>query len=132
MPVPSGQILMTSEGGETLQSLDLARKAVDIIAEKKGADILLLDITPISLLTDYFIVASGDSERQINAIVDGIKSKVKAELRTNPLHVDGKPDSGWVVMDYGGIIIHIFSPEARSYYRLEELWDDARVVVKIQ
>ncbi len=119
-------------GGETLQSLDLAHKVVDIIAEKKGADILLLDITPVSLLADYFIMTTGDSERQIKAITDEIKLKAKTELRAIPLHVDGEPDSGWVVMDYGGIIIHVLSPEVRAHYRLEELWNDARVVVKMQ
>mgnify|MGYP000079454139 CR=1 FL=1 len=124
--------MIKKTGGETLQSLDLARKAVNIIAEKKGADILLLDITPISLLADYFILASGDSERQIKAITDEIKLKAKTELSALPLHVDGEPNSGWVVMDYGGVIIHIFSPEVRAYYRLEELWHEARVVVKMQ
>ncbi|MDY7041139.1 MAG: ribosome silencing factor [Chloroflexota bacterium] len=110
----------------------MARKAVDIIADKKGADILLLDITPISLLADYFILASGDSSRQIKAIVDEIKFKAKTELRAIPLHTDGEPNSGWVVLDYGGVIIHIFSPEVRAYYRLEDMWDDARVIVKMQ
>jgi ribosome-associated protein len=110
----------------------LAHKVVDIIAEKKGAGILLLDITPVSLLTDYFILVSGDSERQIKAIADEIKLKAKTELQAIPLHVDGEPNSGWVVMDYGGVIVHILSPEVRAHYRLEELWNDARVVVKMQ
>ncbi|MBC7250145.1 MAG: ribosome silencing factor [Anaerolineae bacterium] len=120
------------QGGGTLQSLELAHKAVDIIVEKKGLDILLLDITPVSLLADYFILASGDSERQIKAIIEEIETQVKHDLRAIPLHVDGEPDSGWVILDYGGVIIHIFSPEVRAYYRLEEMWNEARVVVKLQ
>lgn len=84
------------------------------------------------MLADYFILASGDSERQLKAITDEIELKVKSELQTSPLHVDGEPNSGWVVIDYGGVIIHLFHPEVRAYYHLEELWGNARVMVKIQ
>jgi len=86
----------------------------------------------VSLLADYFVLASGDSERQLKAITDEIELKLKHEFRAIPLHMDGEPGSGWVVIDYGGVIIHLFRPEVRAYYHLEELWNNARVVVKIQ
>lgn len=92
----------------------------------------MLDIRPVSLLGDFFVVSSGESERQIRAIVDEIKLQVKKTLQTLPLRIEGTAPSGWMLMDYGGVIVHIFSPAMRDYYQLEALWSDAPVVVKMQ
>ena len=92
----------------------------------------MLDIRPVSLLGDFFVVSSGESERQIRAIVDEIKLQVKKTLLTLPLRIEGTAPSGWMLMDYGGVIVHIFSPAMRDYYQLEALWSDAPVVVKMQ
>lgn len=90
-----------------------------------------MDISSISLLADYFVICSGDSERQIQAIVDEILERMK-EDGLRPLHIEGDTPSGWVLMDYGDVIVHIFAPEVRSYYELEKLWSNATLIVRIQ
>jgi len=122
---------LDQRGGSKLQSIELARKIVNAIADKKGSDIVLLDLRSISLLADYFVICSGESERQVKAIVGEIIEKTKAE-GVRPLHIEGDSSSGWLLVDYGGVIVHVFSPIMRSYYQLEKLWSDALVVVRIQ
>lgn len=90
-----------------------------------------MDLRSISLLADYFVICSGESERQVKAIVDEITEKIKEE-GIRPLHIEGDSSSGWVLVDYGGVIVHIFAPVVRSYYQLEKLWSDALVVVRMQ
>ncbi len=104
---------------------------MNAIADRKGYDIIMLDVRPVSLLADYFIICSGDTERQVRAIVDQILEKAdQSGLR--PLHSEGTPASGWVILDYGIIIAHIFLPTQRDYYQLERLWSEAPLVVRIQ
>jgi ribosome-associated protein len=109
----------------------LARKIVDVIADRKGEDVLLLDIRDISILADYFVIGSAVSKRQTKAMVNGIIDETKKDFDTKPLRVEGEPESGWVLMDYGAVVVHLFAPEARDYYDLEGFWEDARVVVRI-
>ncbi|TKJ31529.1 MAG: ribosome silencing factor [Chloroflexi bacterium B3_Chlor] len=104
---------------------------VNAITDKKGFDIILLDVRPVSLLADYFIICSGDTERQIKAIVDDIVERAK-NSGLKPLQIEGTPASGWMVLDYGSIIAHVFLSVQREYYQLEELWSDAPLVVRIQ
>jgi ribosome-associated protein len=82
-------------------------------------------------LADYFIIGSAVSRRQTKAIVDGIIEEAKAASGVKPWRVEGEPDSGWVLMDYGDIVVHLFAPEARNYYDLEGFWEDAQVVVRM-
>ena len=111
--------------------LDMAHLAIDAIESKKGAQIVLLDVHAISMFTDYFLICSGDSERQIKAIAGGVEEALdKAGMKR--LGQEGSAESGWVLLDYGDLMIHVFSPEQRDYYGLEELWKDAQTVVKIQ
>jgi ribosome-associated protein len=117
---------------ETVDSMELARLALDCIAEKMGVNTVMLDIQPVSLLGDYFVISSGESERQIQAIVEEIRFQVKNKLLVNPLRIEGTASSGWVLMDYGSVIVHIFSPPMRNYFQLESLWSDAPVKVKMQ
>jgi ribosome-associated protein len=118
-------------GRRRLDSLKLARQIVDAIAENKGEDVLLLDIREISILTDYFVIASTTSERQAAAIIDEIKKRAKKSLRATPLNVDGDTASQWVVLDYGGVVVHLLTQEMRDYYDLEGLWEDAAVVLRM-
>jgi len=118
-------------GGVALDSLELARHIVEVIADKKGEDVLLLDIRDISILADYFVIGSTTSERQAKAIVGGIKQETKQSFDVRPLHIEGESASGWVLMDYGSIVVHLFTPEMRAYYDLEGLWRDGRVVVRM-
>lgn len=116
---------------KNLESGKLARELVNAIADKKGSDIILLDVRSVSLLADYFIICSGDTERQVKAIFDNIlESAQNSGLK--PLQIEGAPASGWMLLDYGTIIVHVFLPAQRDYYRLEDLWSDASLVVRIQ
>jgi ribosome-associated protein len=104
---------------------------VDAIAERLGSDIVMLDMQGVSLLADYFILCNAESTPQFSAIVDEVQKQAKA-AGARCLHVEGKPESGWVLLDYGAVVVHIFDSELRAYYNLEELWKQARLVVRIQ
>jgi len=118
-------------GGKILESLELARRIVDVITDKLGEDVLLLDIREVSILADYFVIGSATSERQTKAIVNGVKQEIREAFDIRLLRVEGEPDSGWVLMDYGDVVVHLFAPEARAYYDLEGFWDEAQVVVRM-
>ena len=111
--------------------MELARHIVEVIADKKGEDVLLLDIQAISILADYFVIGSTTSERQAKAIVAGVKQEMKEAFDVRPLRIEGEPASGWVLMDYGSIVVHLFTREMRAYYDLEDLWRDGRIVVRM-
>lgn len=115
-----------------LDTVDLARLIVDLIADRKGEDIVLLDLQHVSVIADYFVIGSANSDRQINAIVDHIREEVKKRQALYPLQIEGRGENGWVLMDYGSVIVHVFSPTLRKYYDLEGLWRDASVLVRMQ
>jgi ribosome-associated protein len=114
-----------------MDSLELARYIVDTIADQKGENILLLDIQELSILADYFVIASTTSERQAKAILDNVRSKVKQAFSVRLLHTEGDASTGWVLIDYGDVVVHLFSQEVRDYYDLEELWKEGRIVVRM-
>jgi len=109
----------------------MGRHIVDVIADQKGENVLLLDIREISILADFFVIASTTSERQAKAVLDEVKSSVKQASGVTPLHVEGGGSAGWILMDYGSIVVHLLTPEMRDYYDLEELWEAGRVVVRM-
>ena len=115
-----------------LESITLARLIVDMITDKKGENIVLMDLREVSLIADYFVIGSAPSERQLNAISEYIRDEVKDQSETYPVRIEGRGNSGWVLMDYGDVVVHLFDPELRSYYDLEGLWRDANVLVKVQ
>jgi ribosome-associated protein len=104
---------------------------VDAIAERLGSDIVMLDMQKVSLLADYFVLCNADSTPQFSAIIDEVQKQTKA-VGSRRLHVEGTPESGWVLLDYGAVVVHIFDSELRAYYNLEELWKQAHLVVRIQ
>ena len=85
----------------------------------------------VSLLADYFVLCNAESTPQFRAILEEVETQVKA-AGGRRLHVEGEASSGWVLLDYGAVVVHIFDPELRAYYKLEELWKEARLVVRIQ
>ena len=112
--------------------MSLARRIVDLASDKQASDIVLLDIRGISLIADYFVICTVGSERQAGAILKDIGEKVLEEFGRKPLHTEGKPDSGWVLLDYGDVIVHVFSQSQRAFYNLEQLWSAATPIVRLQ
>ena len=114
-----------------LESLQLAKAAVDIASDKKAADVLLLDIRDISTIADYFVICNGNNARQIQAIAESLQEELKKQ-GAQLLYREGVADTGWMLLDFGDVIIHIFGPKEREYYRLERLWSEAKTVVYVQ
>jgi len=110
---------------DTLAPEALANRIAEIAADKKAADIRILDLRGVVGYTDFFVVCSGNTERQTKAIHDGIYQELKKEHRLLPRRVEGDREARWVLMDYLDAVVHIFTPEAREYYRLEQLWGEA-------
>jgi len=120
------------ETKETVDTLTLARHAVDAAADKKAEHILLLDLRGLSLVADYFVICSAATDRQLRAITDNIDDVLRIEHHTRPHHIEGVDSGGWVLMDYGDLIIHAFTPSQRMHYNLEELWSQAQVLLRMQ
>lgn len=104
---------------------------MEIAADRKAEDIVMLDISKVSIIADYFVIANGTSDRQVRAIAQAIDEKL-GEEGINPINVEGMTDARWVLMDYGGVLVHIFDPATREFYRLEQLWTGAQPVLVVQ
>lgn len=111
--------------------LELARRIVELAEDKKAADIVLLDVAELTTLADYFVICSGGSERQLDAIADGIISTLRDE-KVKPIGREGVAASHWVLIDFGSVIVHVFTPPERDYYGLEKHWSEARTVLRVQ
>lgn len=108
-----------------ISSEQLARDIAEAADDKKAEDLVLLKVSGVSFLTDYFVVATGFSTTQVKAICDSIETQIAAKYQLNPLRVQGKSDARWIVVDYGEVIVHIFMQEEREYYNLEAFWGHA-------
>lgn len=106
---------------------EIAAAITEYADERKALDIIQLDLRGIVGYTDYFVICSGRSDRQVKAIHDAVHAGMKAEHGVLPRRVEGQSDSGWVLMDYLDVIVHLFTPETREFYRLEQLWGEAPV-----
>ena len=106
----------------------LLQKVCAAIEDKKGENLIVLDISTISSFTDYFVICHGFNARQNQAISDEIKERLKREESVSPAHVEGYQSAEWILMDYLDCIVHIFSPESREFYKLERLWNDGKVI----
>ncbi|MBU0512275.1 MAG: ribosome silencing factor [Chloroflexi bacterium] len=104
---------------------------VNALEEKKGEDILLLDIRAVAPLADYFVICSGTSDRMLDGLIDAVQRDVKSKHHIKP-RVEGTSRDGWVLADYGDVIVHLFSPDKRDFYRLEELWDQGKIMLHLQ
>jgi ribosome-associated protein len=107
-----------------VESKDLAFELARIIDSKKGHDIVIIDLRGIADVADYFVVATGDNNRQVDAIVDEIENVLR-DKGLRAFAVEGRPDNTWDLMDFGDVMVHVFQPDARRFYRLERLWGDA-------
>ena len=111
--------------GSSLASEELARRIADIAADRKAIDIRVLDMREIVGYTDWFVICSGNTERQTKAIHDAIYAELKKEEGLLPRRAEGQREARWILLDYLDCVVHIFTPEAREYYRLEQLWGEA-------
>ena len=110
--------------------LEVARRIVELAEDKKAADIVLLDLTGLTTMADYFVIASGGSERQLDAIANGIVGGLRDE-KTKAIGREGTAASHWVLLDFGSVIVHIFTPPERDYYGLEKHWSEAKTVLRV-
>jgi ribosome-associated protein len=111
--------------GSALQGEELVGAIAGYAADKKAIDVVELDLRGVLGYTDYFLVCSGNTGRQAKAIHDGILEGLKREHDILPRRVEGSAQAGWILMDYLDVIVHIFTPETRDFYRLEQLWGEA-------
>jgi ribosome-associated protein len=121
---------------DNLEALELARSLVNALEEKKAEDIVLLDLQGRSIVTDYFVICTGTSERQLDALVEAAREAASETAhkmhRPKRPRVEGHAAGGWLLVDYGSVIVHAFSPAQRRRYRLEELWSEGKVILRIQ
>jgi ribosome-associated protein len=104
---------------------DLVEQIEAYAADKKALEIVRLDVAELLGYTDHFVICSGNTDRQVKAIHDGILEGMKKDHGVTPRRVEGLPEARWILMDYLDVVVHIFLPEAREYYRLEQLWGEA-------
>ncbi len=117
----------TSEDKQALarQCALCAARAAD---EKKATDILVQDVRELVSITDYFVIVTAANSRQVEAIIDEIEEALREQMHIKPSHTEDSRDGSWSLLDYGDVVVHVFMPEAREYYRLEELWNDAPTI----
>ena len=105
---------------------ELALMAAKALSDKKGKEIQVLEIADLTTLADYFVIATGSSNTQINALIDNVEKVLTEEAGEEPLHREGYRGGTWVLLDYGCIAVHVFNAEAREFYDLERLWRDGK------
>ncbi len=113
-----------------LEPAELAHRIVEVASDKKASDVLLLRTSEVTIMADYFVICSGRSDRQVQALSQAIADELR-EDGVRPLGVEGLGSARWVLLDYGSVIVHVFAPEEREYYGLERLWSSATEVVRI-
>ncbi len=111
------------------RALKMAKLCIRTCEESKAQDILLFDVHEKTIFADYYLVCSGNSMPHIRAVVDHVR-RAMAEAGFEPRGVDGQPQSRWMVLDYGLLIVHVLEPEMRNFYALEELWDDRKIAYR--
>jgi ribosome-associated protein len=121
----------TEDGQEgALESQALARQITDWLAEAQAEDIVLLDVRRATYLADYFVIATATSERHLTALSERLREQTR-DADVPSARVEGTAESGWVLLDYGDVIAHLFSPPLREFYRLERVWDEATTMVRV-
>ncbi|MFV0353134.1 MAG: ribosome silencing factor [Oscillospiraceae bacterium] len=110
-----------------MEALQLAKEAAKALDDKKGIDIKVLKVEDLTVLADYFVIASGTSNTHVGALADEAEARLD-KLGIKPLRREGEKTRNWVLLDYGSTVIHVFYPEAREFYALDRLWADAETV----
>jgi ribosome-associated protein len=112
-------------------SLEVARRVVELVEDKKAADIVLLDLGGLTTVADHFVICSGGSERQIDAIADAVVEGLKKD-GVQAIGREGVAGSHWILLDFGGVVVHVFTPPERDYYQLERHWSQAKTILRVQ
>jgi ribosome-associated protein len=108
-------------------SEQLNQAIVEGIRDKKGKNIVQLDLRNLDAPADFFIICEGDSNVHVKSISDGVYKRVKEDLQNTPVHTEGSSNARWILMDYFTTVVHVFYPETREFYEIENLWSDAKV-----
>ena len=116
--------VLSKAPNQTLTPLEQARRIASLAQEKLAEDVVILDMRPALSYTDFFVICTGRNARQTKAIFDEVHSQLKQEAKLLPRAVDGAAEADWIIADYLDVVLHVFTPDARDYYRLEELWGD--------
>jgi ribosome-associated protein len=111
-----------------LTSLEQARRIAALASEKLAEDVVILDMRPVCVYTDFFVLASGRNPRQTKAIFDEVHAQLKQADKTLPRAVDGAAEAEWIIADYLDVVLHVFTPDTRAFYRLEDLWGDVPAI----
>ena len=114
-----------------MSTQELPYAIVDALEEKKGEDILLLDLRGVTDFCDYFVLCTGTSDRMLDGLADDLIRRIKTSHKLKG-HLEGRSRDGWLLVDYGDVVVHLFSPDQREYYALEELWEGGKPLVHIQ
>ena len=123
--------ILDTHGDRLLEPSELAQHIADLLSDRQAEDIVLMDIGKVSTFTDYFIVATANNPRQMNALIESLDTDLR-DKGIRPSKVEGASGSGWVLIDFGDAIVHLFSPDERRYYNLEALWSKGVSVVHMQ
>ena len=123
--MPSQTVQQSDQQSPEMTPERLAQLAASYAADKKAMDLTVLDLRGVSSYTDFFVVCSGNTDRQTKAIADGIHEGLKKDHGMLPRRIEGLPEARWILMDYLDVVVHIFTPDAREFYRLEQLWGEA-------
>jgi len=121
----SSEDLQRKQRRSSVSSQVLAQEALIAVQQKKALDVVIMDMQEISALADYFILCSGSTDIQVKAIAESVQVQLKRECQEIPWHIEGAEHRQWVLLDYVDVVVHIFTPERREFYRLERLWSDA-------
>jgi len=113
-----------------LETLALARQIADWAAEAKAEDIVVLDVRKATYLADYFVIATATSDRHLVALAERIEDQV-SQAGVEPHHVEGTPDSGWLLVDYGDVVVHVFTAPVREFYHLDKVWSEATAILHV-
>ena len=111
-----------------LTSLEQARRVAELAQEKLARDVVILDMRPVCSYTDFFVIATGQNPRQAKSIFDEVHERLKGDERLLPHNVEGVREASWIIADYIDVVLHVFTPEARKYYDLEDLWGDVPAI----
>ncbi len=126
-----GGVERPAPGSQQKSPLEIARRVADAAEDKKAADIVVLDVSELTTMADYFVICSGGSERQLGAIADGVAGSLRDE-GVHTIGREGSSDSHWLLVDFGSVIVHIFAPPERDYYQLERHWSKAKTILRLQ